>query len=296
MNIFSHHYAILLAVMSSVLSCILYLIRTQGIAIPLLSLLVLVTVSIRKRRRGAVVLLWLLGLLFGGALVFQSVIRLLLGGEPRGHYFDFWTNACLIMSFSSIGMALIKEINDNADQVECKALTRATWKQRARRGIILICGLVFTVCGYYIINMSSRYMSNRDSNAAGKTTILLGLDEVLFIRSDKGEAWLDFTELGNARGTYQWTYYDRESLAETSGGGVVVERYEAYKIGPVDFLRDQGSQVNIEAGGITCEWSYCSNTSGWVIIYGNIQTSKVLSKRSRETRGAVPLIGMDKGK
>jgi hypothetical protein len=90
--------------------------------------------------------------------------------------------------------------------------------------------------------------------------------QMIILKTNEGVAAVKFSFYYEGAG-YEWRFVDRHSRVETSGSGILYERYARTKM-PSGYYEviDIGSKVDIIAGKIKFTWSYSNSQSGWIYI------------------------------
>ena len=103
--------------------------------------------------------------------------------------------------------------------------------------------------------------------------------QILLVRNSFGVAAIEFTEFRESEAQYRWKYLDRETKKESVGEGNVFENYEETWTSETEVkITDKGSQLWIQAGPFSIEWSYCSTDCGWLYLDSKKLNFVVLEK------------------
>ena len=115
--------------------------------------------------------------------------------------------------------------------------------------------------------------------------------KMLYAVSSQGVALIDFTAFGVAgyganSAHYRWRFRSNVGGLETSGAGVVYEKYEKIAEGPQKgYLKDAGSHLALEVGPLSITWSHGGSGAAWIYFPANVTHYNLLNSSTYDSFG-----------
>lgn len=145
---------------------------------------------------------------------------------------------------------------------------------------------------FTILILSCFHKINVSKIIKDRKAISLVSGDVLKVSSGKGVAIIEFIYYGtNSEDSsrFRWQYRTRVG-DETTGNGLVFEKYEKKEIAPNRYLMiDRGGRTKININEIKLEWSYASSEQCW--LYYNASNLSVEIMTNKEPRTPINSIG-----
>ncbi len=119
-----------------------------------------------------------------------------------------------------------------------------------------------------------------DITGTSNKTISATTNDVLFIQTPSGAAAVvQFTSFGSSRADYRWRYRAPNSSTIQTGTGKVVESYDSTRQPDGNYRVTPKSDHDpiVHAGDLRMEWSFGSQTNGYVYVQTNRATIQVLN-------------------
>jgi hypothetical protein len=134
------------------------------------------------------------------------------------------------------------------------------------------------LCG--IASLLQAATEDISSDSTKRKSVSATTNDVLFIQTPSGaSAVVQFKSFGPNEASYRWRYRASASLPVQSGSGRVLESYDR-KLGANGRYQLTPTAVHdttVRAGDIHAEWSYASNTNGFLYFHTNRARIRILS-------------------
>jgi len=128
-------------------------------------------------------------------------------------------------------------------------------------------------------------VSIRSTSTEEQHSLPVSTGDVVLIKAASGAvAVVQFTSFGPHTASYRWRYRAGKQQATVSGNGTVRESYnrKLSSDGIYDVTATTEHDTTVRSGDLSIEWSYRSESSGWLYYYSSRATIELTGAHSFE--------------